>query len=268
MLDLSNPQVMGILNVTPDSFADGGRYVEPQQAVTQARRMAAEGATLIDIGGESTRPGALTVTVEQELARVIPVIKALQAADLNATLSIDTCKPEVMRAAVNAGVGLINDVCALRMPGAVEAAAELAVPVCLMHMQGEPRTMQVAPHYADVVAEVRDFLLARVEACIAAGIAKHNVILDPGFGFGKTVAHNLTLLKHLSELCALGFPVLVGLSRKSMLGALLNAPVEDRLYGTVALTTMAVAAGARIVRVHDVRANWDALRVAVAVREG
>lgn len=266
MLDFSEPQLMGILNVTPDSFSDGGRFVEPSCAVAQARQMVAEGASIIDIGGESTRPGAQAVAVEDELHRVLPVIQALRASGLAATISIDTCKPEVMRAAVAAGAGIINDVYALRQPGALEAAAELNVPVCLMHMQGEPRTMQAAPHYDDVVAEVRDFLLARVEACLAAGIARHNIILDPGFGFGKTVAHNLVLLKHLPVLCALGYPVLVGLSRKSMLGALLNTSVEERLYGTVALTTIAVAAGARVIRVHDVRANRDAMRVAMAVQ--
>lgn len=264
-LDLSVPRVMGILNITPDSFSDGGRYLDPAVAVTRARQMVAEGAAIIDVGGESTRPGAAAVAVEEEIARVVPVIQAL-AAELPVPVSVDTSKPEVMRAAVAAGAGLINDVCALQQPGALAAAAELQVPVCLMHMQGEPRTMQQAPQYADVVAEVREFLAQRVEECIAAGIARERILLDPGFGFGKTLAHNLSLLKHLPMLHDLGQPLLVGMSRKSMIGAVLDVPLADRLYGSVAVATLGAWLGAAIVRVHDVKASADALKMVAAVQ--
>ncbi|WP_127478840.1 dihydropteroate synthase [Sulfurivermis fontis] len=265
-LDLSVPRVMGILNVTPDSFSDGGRFIAPAMAVARARQMVAEGAAIIDIGGESTRPGAAAVTVEEEIARVVPVIEAL-AAELPVPISVDTSKPEVMRAAVAAGAGLINDVYALRLPGALAAAAELGVPVCLMHMQGEPRTMQQAPQYVDVVAEVRDFLAQRVADCIAAGIARERILLDPGFGFGKTLAHNLSLLKHLPLLQELGLPLLVGMSRKSMIGAVLDAPVGERVYGSVAAHALALWLGAAVVRVHDVKATVDALKLVQAVRQ-
>lgn len=264
-LDLSVPRVMGILNVTPDSFSDGGRYLDPAVAVARARQMVAEGAAIIDVGGESTRPGAAAVAAEDEIARVVPVIQALTA-ELSVPVSVDTSKPEVMRAAVAAGAGLINDVCALRQPGALQAAAELRVPVCLMHMQGEPRTMQQAPHYADVVAEVSAFLQERVAACVAAGIARERILLDPGFGFGKSLDHNLSLLKHLPALHALGLPLLVGMSRKRMIGAVLDAPLEDRLYGSVAVATLGAWLGAAIVRVHDVKATADALRMVAAVQ--
>jgi dihydropteroate synthase len=264
-LDLSVPRVMGILNVTPDSFSDGGRFVAPAVAVARARQMVAEGATVIDVGGESTRPGAAAVAVEEEMARVVPVIAAL-AAELPVPISVDTSKPEVMRAAVAAGAGLINDVYALRLPGALEVAAELGVPVCLMHMQGEPRSMQQAPHYVDVVAEVRAFLARRVDECVAAGIARERLLLDPGFGFGKALAHNLSLLKHLPELQALGLPLLVGMSRKSMVGAVLEAPLEGRLYGSLAVAALGAWFGAAIVRVHDVKATVDALRMVAAVQ--
>ncbi|MDH4133375.1 MAG: dihydropteroate synthase [Gammaproteobacteria bacterium] len=263
-LDLSRPCVMGILNVTPDSFSDGGRFLSCEAALAQARRMAEEGADIIDIGGESTRPGADDVTIEQELARVIPVIEAVAAA-IPVPVSIDTSKPEVMRAAVAAGAGLINDVRALRAPGALGAAADLKVPVCLMHMQGEPRRMQANPVYDDVVNEVGDFLRERVAACTAAGIPRDRIVIDPGFGFGKTVAHNLELLRGLPELREMGLPMLAGLSRKSMIGALLNLPVEERLQASVALALIAVQNGASIVRVHDVRATRDALRMWMAV---
>ena len=256
---------MGVLNVTPDSFSDGGRFLSVEAAVEQGVRMAAEGAALIDVGGESTRPGAEPVTADEELRRVIPVIERLRAATA-AIICVDTSKAEVMRAASAAGAGFINDVRALREPGALAAAAASGCAVCLMHMQGEPRTMQLAPSYAeDVVAEVRGFLAARVASCVAAGLAAERLAVDPGFGFGKTVEHNLTLLRRLGELAADGLPVLVGLSRKSMLGTLTGRAVGERVYGSVALAVIAVLAGARVVRAHDVGATVEALKVAAAV---
>ncbi len=264
-LDLTSPRVMGILTVTPDSFSDGGRVLGREQAIAQALRMVEEGAAIIDIGGESTRPGAAEVSVEEEIARVVPVIEAL-APVLPVPISVDTSKPEVMRAAAAAGVGLINDVYALRREGALEAAASTGLPVCLMHMQGEPRTMQAKPHYGDVVTEVKAFLAERLAACEAAGIPREQVLLDPGFGFGKTLEHNFALLKQLRELEALGAPLLVGISRKSMIGLILDgAPVEQRLHGSVAAALIAAQAGARILRVHDVKPTADALRVLAAV---
>ena len=264
-LDLTRPRVMGILNVTPDSFSDGGRFATRDAAVRHARQLVAEGADLIDVGGESTRPGAAAVSIQDELDRVIPVIEDI-AGELPVPVSIDTSKPEVMRAAVRAGATLINDVAALRRPGALAAAAALGVPVCLMHMQGEPRTMQRDPGYRDVVGEVRGFLAERLAACQAAGIPRELLLVDPGFGFGKTLAHNLALLRGLPRLAALGVPVLVGLSRKSMIGALLGAvPVGDRLHGSVAAALLAVQQGAAIVRVHDVGPTVQALRVLAAV---
>ncbi|HEY9199347.1 MAG TPA: dihydropteroate synthase [Gammaproteobacteria bacterium] len=264
VLDLSQPQVMGILNVTPDSFSDGGRFLGREAALTQARSLAAEGAAIIDIGGESTRPGAEPVSVQEELDRVIPVIEAVRA-EFPVVISIDTSKPEVMRAAVQAGAGLINDVRALREPHALATAAAAAVPVCLMHMQGEPRSMQQEPHYADVVVEVRAFLLERAAQCQAAGIPHERILLDPGFGFGKTLAHNLQLLKRLPMLVDAGYPVLAGLSRKSMIEKLLGLPVDQRLAPSVALAALAVWQGARIVRVHDVAATVQAVRICRAV---
>jgi dihydropteroate synthase len=265
LLDLTQPQVMGILNVTPDSFSDGGDFFAPPTALAHAVRMAEEGAAIIDVGGESTRPGAAAVAAEEELARVIPVIEAIRAALPAAVISIDTGKPVVMRAAVAAGAGLINDVRALREPGALETARELGVPVCLMHMQGEPRTMQLAPHYSDVVGEVLDFLSARIDACLRAGIPRARLLVDPGFGFGKTAAHNLQLLRRLDRLAALDCPLLVGLSRKSMIGAVLGRPAGERLYGSIALATLALCQGASIVRAHDVGATMDAVRLYRAV---
>ncbi len=265
LLDLSQPQVMGILNVTPDSFSDGGRFIDHEIAVAHARAMVAEGASIIDIGGESTRPGAAEVSVQQELDRVIPVIEALHST-LPVVISIDTSKPEVMRAAVAAGAAMINDVRALREPGALDAAVACGVPVCLMHMQGAPRTMQQQPEYADVVTEVRDFLVERANTCQSAGIPAVNILLDPGFGFGKTLEHNLRLLKQLSLLVAAGYPVLVGLSRKSMIGQLLGLPVEERLQPSVALAVLAVWQGARIIRVHDVAATVQAVRMSAGVQ--
>ena len=266
-LDLTRPLVMGVLNVTPDSFSDGGRYLAPAAAVAQGVRLAAEGAALIDIGGESTRPGAEPVDAGEELRRVLPVIERLRALT-SAVISIDTSKPEVMRAAGAAGAGLINDVRALRSPGALEAAAASGCAVCLMHMQGEPRTMQQAPAYADVVGEVRQFLSERVAASRAAGLAAERLLVDPGFGFGKTFEHNLTLLRRLPELVADGVPVLVGLSRKSLLGKLTGRPPGERVHGSVALAVIAAERGARIIRAHDVAATVDALKVAAALHEG
>ncbi len=255
---------MGILNVTPDSFSDGGRFVTPDDALRQAERMIADGADLLDVGGESTRPGAAAVELAEELERVIPVIECL-VAQFDVPVSIDTSKPEVMRAAVTAGAALINDVNALRAPDAIATVADLGVPACLMHMQGEPRTMQHAPQYDDVVADIVDYLGARVAACEDGGIARSRLLLDPGFGFGKTLEHNLALLAGLREFARLGLPVLVGISRKSMLGALTGREVGDRVAASVAAALMAVERGAAIVRVHDVAPTVDALRVWQAV---
>jgi dihydropteroate synthase len=263
-LDLRRPAVMGILNITPDSFSDGGVFLSPDKAIAQALRMAEAGADIIDIGGESTRPGARPVSAQEEIDRVLPVVEALHK-KIPLPISIDTSKPEVMRAAVKAGAGFINDVRALREAGALEAATQLGVPACLMHMSGEPRTMQDAPRYADVVGEVRDFLEERLGACINAGIPAQRLVIDPGFGFGKTLEHNIELLRGLKKLQSLGAPVLVGLSRKSMIGKALGLPVEQRLYASVALAVMAVQQGACIVRVHDVGPTVEALRMWAAV---
>lgn len=266
LLDLNQPQIMGILNVTPDSFSDGGIFLSAQAALAGARRMAEEGAAIIDVGGESTRPGAVPVSVQEELDRVIPVIEILSL-ELPIIVSIDTSKPEVMRAAVAAGAGLINDVRALREEGVLQAAAQARVPVCLMHMQGEPRVMQHSPHYNDVAAEVGSFLVERVHACVAAGIPRERLLIDPGFGFGKALGHNLRLFKHLDSFRDLALPLVVGVSRKSMIGAVLGKPVEQRLYGSVALAALAVWQGASIIRTHDVQATADAIRMAWSVRQ-
>ncbi len=263
-LALDEPLVMGVLNVTPDSFSDGGRFVATEAALRQARKLAAEGAGLLDVGGESTRPGATPVTVGEELRRVLPVIEALVRED-GPPLSIDTAKAEVMLAASAAGAELINDVCALRAPGALEAAAASGCAVCLMHMQGEPRTMQSAPTYRDVAEDVYVFLAERIEACLRAGIELERILVDPGFGFGKTLEHNLLLMRGLSRLTALGVPVLVGVSRKSMIGTVTGRAVEARVAGGLALTALAVASGARIIRSHDVAETLDAVRMAAAV---
>jgi dihydropteroate synthase len=264
-MDLSRPRVMGVLNRTPDSFSDGGAFFDFGAALEHGRAMLAEGADILDVGGESTRPGAALVSVEEELQRVLPLIERL-AGEMGAPVSVDTSKPEVMRAASKAGAVMINDVYALRLPGALEAAAESGAAICLMHMQGEPRTMQKHPHYQDVTAEVQEFLLARVEACLKMGIPKERIALDPGFGFGKNLEHNLTLLRRLPELAAQGYPILVGLSRKSMLGTLLGGkPVEQRVHASVAAALLAAQNGARILRVHDVTATVDALKVSYAV---
>ncbi len=267
-LDLSHPQVMGILNITPDSFSDGGDFIAPDAAILHAEQMLRDGAAIIDIGGESTRPGAEAVSEQEELDRVIPVIEAIRQR-LSVIISIDSSKPAVMREAVAAGAGLINDVMALQLPGAMQAAREMSVPVCLMHMQGEPRTMQQNPEYGDVVSDIMRFFERRVEACVTAGIPRERLLLDPGFGFGKTLEHNLTLLRRLDEFGSIGLPLLVGISRKSMIGAILDgAPVGDRLYGGLAAAVLALEKGAAIIRVHDVRQTADALKVVNAVRYG
>jgi len=267
-LKLDRPRVVGILNVTPDSFSDGGTYADVASAVAHGLAMAAQGADMLDVGGESTRPGADDVTAEEELRRVIPVIEQL-AAGTAVPIAIDTSKPEVMRAAVAAGAGMINDVYALRRDGALDAAAELGVPVCLMHMQGEPRGMQADPHYDDVVGEVHRFLADRLFACELAGIDKRRVMVDPGFGFGKTLEHNLALLRALERFADLGSGIYAGLSRKSMIGALTGRSLPaERAAGSVAAALIAVQRGARMVRVHDVAATVDALAVWHGVHAG
>ncbi|QGX61762.1 dihydropteroate synthase [Alteromonas mediterranea] len=259
-IGLSQPQVMGILNVTPDSFSDGGKHADVKQALEHALRMIDEGARFIDIGGESTRPGAPEVSLQEELDRTIPVIEAV-AKNAQCVISIDTSKAEVMREAVKAGAGLINDVRALQEPGALSAASETGVPVCLMHMQGQPRTMQNHPTYQDVVEDVTQFLLERAEVCEKAGIAKEQILFDPGYGFGKSLEHNYALVKHLPKLMDLGYPVLVGMSRKSMIGNLLNRKVDERLAGSISLATIVAQMGAQIIRVHDVKETADAVNI-------
>jgi dihydropteroate synthase len=261
-----HPLIMGVVNVTPDSFSDGGRFARTDQAVAHGLSLAREGANILDIGGESTRPGARPVEAAAELERVIPVIRGLRA-ETDCAISIDTSKPEVMRAAIDAGADMINDVNGLRAPGAVAAAASLGVPVCVMHMQGEPRTMQKDPRYRDVVAEVSDFLDRRVEACLEAGMQREQLVIDPGFGFGKTLAHNLALLNGIEALRASGVPVLAGLSRKSMLGAITGrAATDERLAASLAAALLAAQRGAAIVRVHDVADTLDVLKVWIAAR--
>ena len=267
MLDLARPQVMGVLNVTPDSFSDGGRFADRKSALQQARRLIAEGAAIVDIGGESTRPGAEPAGIAQELERVIPVIEAVRR-ESEVFISVDTSKPEVMQAAVSAGADIINDVRALAGAGALEAAAASGAGICLMHMLGEPRTMQDDPHYENVVEDVSGFLAARMRACRDAGVDAARLAIDPGFGFGKLAVHNLALLKSLASFEVLGAPIVVGLSRKSMLSKLTGRGVDDRLAGSVAMAAIAVLNGARIVRAHDVAATLDAVRVAAAVSRG
>ena len=266
-IDLTRPVVMGILNVTPDSFSDANRYTQIDAALERARQIAAEGATLIDVGGESTRPGAAAVEGAVEIARVVPVIEGICASS-DIAVSIDTSKPEVMAAALAAGACVVNDVFALRAPGARAWAAISGVGVCLMHMQGEPRTMQQSPRYDDVVTEVADFLVRERDACIAAGVARESIVLEPGVGFGKGLAHNLTLLKNLSRFAALGAPLLVGVSRKSFIGKILDRPVDERLYAGLGLAALAVSQGARIIRTHDVAATRDAIGMVSAVLQG
>ncbi len=263
--ELSRPVVMGIVNVTPDSFSDGGRFLDTAAAIARGRRMIAEGAVLVDVGGESTRPGASPVAEAVELARVLPVVESLATDGI--PVSVDTRRPGVMRAAIDAGAVMINDVCALTSPGAIETCAAGGVAVCLMHMRGDPATMQQQPAYHDVLGEVRDFLADRASACVAGGIATDRIVLDPGFGFGKTLAHNLALLRGLPALVAAGYPVLAGLSRKAMLGALTGRSVDQRMAASIAAAVLAVAGGAAIVRVHDVAETVDALKVWQALHD-
>ena len=264
-LDLTRPVVMGVLNVTPDSFSDGGQFSITDTAIERALAMVAEGAAIIDIGGESTRPGAVPVSVEDECQRVVPVIETLIQLGVDAVLSVDTSKAEVMRQAVAAGATMINDVCALQQPGAMQVAAESAVPVCLMHMQGDPQKMQHDPQYENVTADVVRFLQQRIAACVQAGISRDRIVLDPGFGFGKTVTQNYALLRQLDRFKTMELPLLVGLSRKSMIGAVLDADVDHRMVGSLAALVIAVMAGANIVRVHDVSETVDAIAVCSAV---
>ncbi|MGF1741076.1 dihydropteroate synthase [Vibrio profundum] len=259
-LDLSKPQVMGILNVTPDSFSDGGQFTQLESALAQADAMIASGASIIDVGGESTRPGAPDVSLEDELERVIPAIRAIRAKH-PVWISVDTSKAEVMKQAVEAGADIINDVRALQEPGALEAAAQAGVPVCLMHMQGQPRSMQAQPQYQDVLSEISEFLDERIQACEHAGIAQEQLILDPGFGFGKSLEHNYHLLSHLDKLHRFKLPLLAGMSRKTMIFKLLDKTPNDVLSGSVACATIAAMKGAQIIRVHDVAATVDAMRI-------
>ena len=265
-LNLSAPVVMGILNVTPDSFSDGGRFTERDAALRQAERMLADGAAIIDVGGESTRPGAAPVSEQQELDRVVPVVEALTS-ELDALVSVDTSTAAVIRGAVAAGAGMINDVRALRRSGALDAAAASGLPVCLMHMQGEPGNMQDDPRYQDVTAEVVDFLRQRIAACGQVGIPRERLLVDPGFGFAKTVAHNLTLMYEMAALQELALPILIGISRKSLFGKLLGRDVNERLPASLAAAVMCVDRGAMIVRAHDVKETVDVVRFAHAVRQ-
>ncbi|WP_290537438.1 MULTISPECIES: dihydropteroate synthase [Alcanivorax] len=265
-LDLSAPVVMGILNVTPDSFSDGGRFTERDAALRQAERMLADGAAIIDVGGESTRPGAAPVSEQQELDRVVPVVEAL-AGELGALVSVDTSTAAVIRDAAAVGAGMINDVRALRRPGALEAAAASGLPVCLMHMLGEPGNMQDDPRYQDVTAEVVDFLRQRIAACEQAGIPRERLLIDPGFGFAKTVTHNLTLMNEMAALQALALPILIGVSRKSLFGKLLGREVNERLPASLAAAVICIERGAMIVRAHDVQETVDVVRFAHAVRQ-
>jgi len=265
-LVLEPPVIMGILNVTPDSFSDGGQHLLAENAISAGNRMLAEGASIIDVGGESTRPGAAPVTVDEELERVLPVVEALVST--GARVSVDTSHPEVMRLTVEAGAFMINDIRALQRPGAVEMVAALGVPVCLMHMLGEPGTMQADPQYEHVVEEVVEFLRRRIAACTDGGIAPEKIVIDPGFGFGKTLEHNLCLLRELAAFSVLNCPVLAGLSRKSLFGAILGTEVDDRLHASVAGALLAVERGASIVRVHDVRETAHALAVRAAMVSG
>lgn len=262
-LPLDRPLIMGVVNVTPDSFSDGGKYIELKHALTHARALIAEGADLLDIGGESTRPGAEPVSLEEERRRVLPVIEAL--ADAAIPISVDTQKPALMREAVAAGASMVNDVCGFRAPGAFEAVAASQAAICIMHMQGGPRTMQHDPHYADVIQDVRGYLTERVRAAEAAGIARDRIVVDPGFGFGKTQAHNLALLRQLGKFKNLGGVLLAGLSRKSLLGKITGREPADRVFASVAAAIIAVQNGAQMVRVHDVAATRDALAVLRAV---
>lgn len=265
-LDLSSTRIMGVLNVTPDSFSDGGKYVSPETALQRANEMLDQGASIIDVGGESTRPGATAVSVQEELDRVCSVVERI-ARTLDVVISVDTSRPEVMREVIRLGAGMINDVRAFSLPGALDAVSQEDVALCLMHMQGTPLTMQQQPEYDSVKQEVFGFLQLRAEEMIGHGIGSERLILDPGFGFGKTLEHNLQLLAGTDQLCEYGYPVLIGLSRKSMFAALLNRKVDERLYGSLAAATIGASLGANIVRVHDVQETADALKVVDAVRQ-
>lgn len=259
---------MGILNVTPDSFSDGGLYNSVDKAFQRAAQMVAEGATMVDIGGESARPGAKSISIQEELDRVIPVIEKIHR-EIEVLISIDTYKPQIMRDAIHAGANMINDIKALRVEGALQIVKENNVQICLMHMQGEPQTMQTAPQYKNVVSEVYDFLAERMQQCLAAGIVKEKIILDPGFGFGKTTEHNLQLLNQLEKFQTLDCPLLVGWSRKTSIGKILNQPEDQRLYGSLAAAVIAIMKGAKILRVHDVKPTIEAIRITLAVlKEG
>ena len=264
-LDLTQPKVMGIVNITPDSFSDGGRYISTNKAVEHALKLVEEGANILDIGGESTRPGATPVGLDEELSRVLPVIKALLEV-VKIPLSIDTYKPQVMQAAIAAGVSIVNDIKALQEPGALELVSKSGVGVCLMHMQGTPQTMQIAPQYNEVVADVKAFLIMRLQASIVAGIEKNRILIDPGFGFGKRTEHNITLLQNLANIADIGQPLLVGLSRKSVLGQVLGDNQADRVSASIATSVIAVINGANVLRVHDVKATVDALKVVMAIQ--
>lgn len=265
-LNLNRPHVMGIVNVTPDSFSDGGKYAQKNLAIDHALTLIEEGADILDIGGESTRPNATPVSLQEELDRVIPVIEDL-AKQINIPISIDTYKPQVMQAAISAGASIVNDVRALQENGALNIVAASDVGICLMHMQGTPQTMQINPQYADVVAEVKMFLQQRLQECETAGIAKSRVVLDPGFGFGKTRSHNITLIQYLASFASLGQPLLVGLSRKSVLGQMTGNDVEARLYASVAASVISAMVGANIMRVHDVKATVEALKIVTAIQQ-
>lgn len=262
-LNLSTPQVMGILNVTPDSFSDGGTHNSLNDAVDHAAKLIAEGASIIDIGGESTRPGASDVSIDEELQRVVPVVEAIRQR-FDIWISVDTSKAQVITESANVGASIINDIRSLQEPGALKAAAKTGLPVCIMHMQGNPKTMQQSPHYENVMMDVDRFLQENIQRCVDAGIEKNQIILDPGFGFGKNLAHNYQLLAHLSELHHFGLPILAGMSRKSMVGQLLNVPPQERVAGSVACAVIAAMQGAQIIRVHDVKETVDAMKVVQA----
>jgi len=258
-------KIMGVINVTPDSFSDGGKYLNTDKALAQALQLIKQGAHIIDVGGESTRPGADVVSIEEEIKRVVPVIQALRKENPNITISIDSSKPAVMSAAIKAGANFINDVNALQTEGTLSVAAKSNLPVCLMHKQGKPKTMQNKPEYRDVLTQVMDFFEQKVDNCLLAGIKEKNIILDPGIGFGKTLEHNLILLKNIKMLKSLGYPILIGVSRKSMIGEILNTEVNDRLYGSLAIAQFAYTQGAQVFRVHDVKATSDVLKVTKAL---
>ena len=264
---LDDCKIMGVINVTPDSFSDGGKFLSTDKAVAHALELIKQGAHIIDIGGESTRPGADVVSVSEEIKRVVPVIQILHKLNPKLILSIDSSKPQVMQAAIEVGANFINDVNALQTNGALAVAAQSNVPVCLMHKQGNAKTMQNKPQYKDVLTEVMDFFQQKVDNCLLAGIKAENIILDPGIGFGKTLEHNLTLLKNIKQLKTLGYPVLIGVSRKTMIGEILNAEVNDRLYGSLAIAQFAYTQGAEFLRVHDVKATYDVLKVTKSLLE-